>query len=1168
MKNKYKNILAGLLLATSFNIKAQTYINKQWERFTGLPDGINYSTSTFDSNSNLIVVGNTVVSAGNTDVLITKYDPTGAILWQQTYNGTSNTQDYGVAVVCDSNDNIYLTAAMTNTSTNLDITLMKLNSTGTLQWNSSWNGTNNLIDIPSALTIDNFGNIVVVGVTLNVSTQADYAILKFDTAGQLIWHSTYDYANLSDLATGVTIDASNNVIVTGGSASANNSWDYANLKYNGTNGIIDTIIRVNVPGLGLDKALAVTRDIQGNIYITGYTEANNNKNIQTVKINASFNLAWVKNFDGDNLEDIAKTIAVDGSGNVYVGGTTKKSNGGSDYILIKYDANGNDIWQKRYTAPNPTQAAELADMKLTSNGEIFIVGTVKTNNGTDFGSIKYDTNGVLKFEKLFTSNGIYNDKASNLALKDDYSFYITGLSKDSLANDKYVTIKYQIGNKPSSNYDYVNGVENNVKNELVIIFQPTAINEEAFAKTDLQFGTLSEFLVDSVIDELNATNTLETDWGRCKTQRVFTNFTSKTDTSISRTGTKVFMEHFWATVTVQLSGEATLNLNEKQIADTIWYKLGHHIKIAEPNYIRKLTSSANDDLYVSGNQSGLSNNIHGVNIQPAWTITNGSPDIKIGVYDSGINGAHNDFDNNGTSKVLDGKDIINNTGIGAGIDSDVFGHGTACASIIGALRNNGAFNDLGIAGISGGDGYNNNEGCKILPFALLDENGNGTFTTVQEFNGIIEGAFDVGGGGFGLDVMNWSFGGGAFSSMEQLGANLAFRNDVAICAAAGNDNVGSPHYPASYFEPMMMKVGANDNSGKKASFSNFGSNTDFIAPGVNDMYECLSSANNTDYVDLLPNGSPIDGTSFAAPHISGVSSLMLSAHMQSNGAPNNLYPEDIQYLLKKNATDVIDFSNPNYSVGPDSYSGYGIINAGLTVQKVNYPDYAIYHGNATISGSSTTLTTNSNFIINIGVTDIPPNFGYIGNIYKCPVSATFAIPNGRQFVDAWTVHGHSTGVIPTTMQDNLPFAELNFTQNGNTVEVTGYLYYCLIFFNPNGSPLIKWYPSDPTISAAASFSIQTKIAPAGVTNLDNVNGIDLYPNPANNSLNFALANGVENENYKVSITNSLGEIVLENKISTINKTNFTLDITKLSSGLYTLSVSNGNKNYRSKFIKQ
>lgn len=1166
MKQKYKNILAGILLATSFNIKAQTYINKQWERFTGLPDGINYSTSTFDSNDNLIVVGNTVVSAGNTDVLITKYDPTGNMLWQQTFNGTSNTQDYGVSALCDSNDNIYLTSAMTNTGTNLDITLMKLNANGTLQWSSTWNGTNNLIDIPSALTIDNLGQLVVVGVTINAITQADYAILKFDTTGQLVWHSTYDFANLSDIATGVTIDNNNNVIVTGGSASASNSWDYTNIKYNGSNGIIDTVIRVNIPGLGLDKALAVTRDSQGNIYITGYSEANNNKNIQTLKINANFSLAWVKNFDGENLEDIAKAISVDGSGNVYTGGTTKKSNGGSDYILIKYDANGNDVWKKRYTAPNPAQSAELADMKITSNGEIIIAGTIKTDNGTDFGSIKYDENGVLKFEKVFTSDGIYNDKASNLALKDDNSFYVTGQSKDSLAYDKYVTIKYQIDDKPNSNFDYVNGVPHNTKNELVIIFQTTAVKEEVFLATDLQFGQLSDFINDTVINALNATNTLSTDWGNCKTQRVFTNFTSKTDTSISRTGTKVFMENYWATLTVQLTGEPTVNLKEKQIADTIWYKLGKYIKLAEPNYIRKLTSSANDDLYVSGKQSGLINNTHGVNIQPAWSITSGSPEIKIGVYDSGINGAHNDFASNGVSKVLDGKDIINNTGIGAGIDSDIFGHGTACASIIGALRNNGAFNDLGIAGISGGDGYSNNEGCKILPFALLDENGDGTFTSAQEFNGIIEGAFDSGNGGFNLDVMNWSFGGGPFSNLEQLAANLAFQNDVAISAAAGNDNVGSPHYPATYFEPMIMKVGANDSTGFKASFSNFGTNTDFIAPGVNNMYDCLSSANNTDYVDFLPNGLPIDGTSFAAPHVSGVSSLMLSAHMQSNGAPNNLYPEDIQYLLKKNATDRFIPNDLIYTLGPDDYSGYGLINAGLTVQKVNYPDYAIYHGNANISGSSTALTTNSNFIVNVGVTDIPPNIGYVGSIYKIPVASTFTIPSGRQFVDAWPVHGHSTGVIPMTMQDKLPFAELNFTQNGNTVDITGYLYYCLMFFNPNGTPLIKWYPSDPTVSASASFSIHTKIAPAGVTNLDNINGLDLYPNPANNSLNFTLANRAEN--YNLCITNSLGEIVIENKISSINKTNFTVDIAKLSSGLYTLSVSNGNKNYRSKFIKQ
>ena len=89
------------LIAWSLSASAQMYVNREWVETTGVPDNLDWTASTFDALGNVIVVGNTLVAPDNPDVLITKYGPTGAVLWQHTFAGGAGGQDYGAAVNAD-----------------------------------------------------------------------------------------------------------------------------------------------------------------------------------------------------------------------------------------------------------------------------------------------------------------------------------------------------------------------------------------------------------------------------------------------------------------------------------------------------------------------------------------------------------------------------------------------------------------------------------------------------------------------------------------------------------------------------------------------------------------------------------------------------------------------------------------------------------------------------------------------------------------------------------------------------------------------------------------------------------------------------------------------------------------------------------------------------------
>lgn len=79
-------------------------------------------------------------------------------------------------------------------------------------------------------------------------------------------------------------------------------------------------------------------------------------------------------------------------------------------------------------------------------------------------------------------------------------------------------------------------------------------------------------------------------------------------------------------------------------------------------------------------------------------------------------------------------------------------------------------------------------------------------------------------------VINLSLGSDEGSKTEKRAFQAAYDAGALVVAAAGNDGVKLPHYPSDY--PSVVKVGAVDNLGNLADFSNYNSKQELVAPGV------------------------------------------------------------------------------------------------------------------------------------------------------------------------------------------------------------------------------------------------------------------------------------------------------------------------------------------------
>lgn len=182
--------------------------------FTGaISNFIGVAVDTFE---NMYVVGN----QGSYTVLI-KYN-TGGVVWQQKIDGTSvsGTSDIFKDVKVDSSGNVYVVGT-TKVGSIGTLILVKYNSLGAWQWNRSLD----LASEGNALALDLFGNIYVVGNTIETINRG--LVIKFNSSGTLVWLYKIPYTNHIS-AIDVKIDSSSNIIV--GIAGSGFSWI---LKLNG-----------------------------------------------------------------------------------------------------------------------------------------------------------------------------------------------------------------------------------------------------------------------------------------------------------------------------------------------------------------------------------------------------------------------------------------------------------------------------------------------------------------------------------------------------------------------------------------------------------------------------------------------------------------------------------------------------------------------------------------------------------------------------------------------------------------------------------------------------------------------------------------------------------------------------------------------------------------------
>ncbi len=453
-----------------------------WQRIDGQRVAVPVSFELREGNEVGFAVGN--------------YDPEVELVidpvttWNTFLGGSGD--DYGNAIHIATNGDITIVGSSDGTwgspilpySATYDVFVARLDSTGTLVWNTFLGGT--FDDYGNGLAVDANGTVFVSGLTegpwttgptpVSPYVDVDGFVARLDSDGNLIWR-TYTGGNGAETCTGIALSGSGNLAVTGFS---DETWGSPLVGHGGgtDDGFVfllsssgSRIWSTFLGGSGANYGECIAVDGSGAIYIAGSSDAAWGSAVRSftglvdgfvARLTSIGSVSW-NTFLGGNGNDAGFSIFVDGNGSLFTAGSSTASWGtpvraytpssGDGYVAKLASTGGALLWNTFLGGSGDDTCEGIV---VDGNGNLFVAGASSSawaspvqgysGGASDAYVANLNPDGALAVNTFLGST--QTDRGAALAVDSAASVYLLGRSNDSWGTPvrPYTTF-------PGNNYD-------------------------------------------------------------------------------------------------------------------------------------------------------------------------------------------------------------------------------------------------------------------------------------------------------------------------------------------------------------------------------------------------------------------------------------------------------------------------------------------------------------------------------------------------------------------------------------------------------------------------------------------------------------------------------------------------------------------------------------------
>jgi hypothetical protein len=391
-------VLTVALLGLVAPVPGASAITPGWTRQFGTTNVDEALAVTLDRSGNTYVAGWTQgvlpgqTSSGTLDGFVRKYDPAGTEMWTRQFG--SSERDYLRGVAADVAGNIYLAGETEGTlpgqvsAGGRDAFLRKYDPAGTELWTRQFGGGGG--DGGAGVALDPAGNPYIVGTTRGTMpgqvTGGDYDafVRRYDPAGNEVWTRQFG-GNEGEGARSVAIAAGGRILIAGSTQGAFPEQSHAG-------GFDAFITQYDIDGNPMwmrqfgsnvnDFGVAVATDDNGDAIVVGSTDGalltkstGGGTDAFIRRYDSAGTPTWTEQFGG-LFTDAALAVAMDGTGRLFVAGTTERSapgrgGRGQDAFISCYDSIGRQQWTTEFG----TDAVDIALGVALYGGAIHVVGS-------------------------------------------------------------------------------------------------------------------------------------------------------------------------------------------------------------------------------------------------------------------------------------------------------------------------------------------------------------------------------------------------------------------------------------------------------------------------------------------------------------------------------------------------------------------------------------------------------------------------------------------------------------------------------------------------------------------------------------------------------------------------------------------------------------------------